>query len=609
MDAEQSARAAILDGSGLLAKLEDEQTVQSVTMQQLTSCKKKVAMALSPDKIRLMTNGSDAYLCGLQADSEASTSVEQLLRDLNVINAKLNNVVALVTNLQTKTAVGNAKGLDEAIEAARGAGISLPSSLIATTMVRAVTQAFADQDYDSLVHILQWKTDGLPEGAGSSEICIAAKVTDKDQAADLQVKLIMGCLLEAFRTADLKQQETALKTVVGLILVFRKVDLLSETFKKDVHDLVILADVVQNPSALRTAEMISNVATLRKGIEDNKNHRCYKVLCLLPAGRAFLAKVDDAMMNAKKDMATLTELSKLHASLLDIPLFAPKVGASELKYAYLAEHKKSMKDFVVGFLDVEGKLSDACKALHAAEIDACREHLRENFERLSIFSLDRAQQVMTAALASVNRALKVVGGVQLANVSLNSAVDAIGTSKSLGVAEVSLAGDTQELDSRLTEVKQLLIAIRAALPKFAEVAHKKAELDLRSSDVQAVIDKLSTRFVEGCSCTELSSFTACVRNQCRLALSSKFVEATAPHIGRLGDSKLTYSTTRHSPSDEQCATKILLSFMNARALHPRGGRCKRGGLCAPLPPPRCKDGGGVDFGAFGPAGSTPHGHF
>ena len=46
MDAEQAAKSALLDGEGLLNKLEDDQTVLSVTYQQLLACKNKIASVL-----------------------------------------------------------------------------------------------------------------------------------------------------------------------------------------------------------------------------------------------------------------------------------------------------------------------------------------------------------------------------------------------------------------------------------------------------------------------------------------------------------------------------------------------------------------------------------
>ena len=59
MDAEQAAKSALLDGEGLLNKLEDAETVLNVSYQQLLVCKKKIAYVLSLEKVRLLTHSVD----------------------------------------------------------------------------------------------------------------------------------------------------------------------------------------------------------------------------------------------------------------------------------------------------------------------------------------------------------------------------------------------------------------------------------------------------------------------------------------------------------------------------------------------------------------------
>ena len=146
LDAEQGARSAIVEGNGMTAKLEDEQTVTIVTPQQLAACKKKVSAALAPEKIRFLTNGSDARVCATQG--VADSDVEKLLQDLNVINAKLDGVRSLIQTLHCKSDGSNPGLLDDSIALARAAGIRVPTCLEALVLTRAMKKAEGNQDCD-----------------------------------------------------------------------------------------------------------------------------------------------------------------------------------------------------------------------------------------------------------------------------------------------------------------------------------------------------------------------------------------------------------------------------------------------------------------------------
>ena len=73
--------------------------IHNVTSNTMASIKKKVAAALAPEKIRLLTSGEESLITG---SGDSIDTVDKLLADLNDVNGKLDASVAMVTCLTSK---------------------------------------------------------------------------------------------------------------------------------------------------------------------------------------------------------------------------------------------------------------------------------------------------------------------------------------------------------------------------------------------------------------------------------------------------------------------------------------------------------------------------
>ena len=199
--AEQSVKGAIVDGNGMPSKLQDDQLIYGGTPRQLNSVKKKVAAALSPEKVMLITNGDQSLLVAFQDAGEASSEVEKLLKELMTINVQLEAATASVEALHHKEA-NNPDALSAGIEIARGSGLVIAPTLTAALLQRAIAKAASSGDNAEVAAIIQWNGDDDKVPGRDEGITLSALVKTGDEAKTLQESILMKRVLDLFRCAD-----------------------------------------------------------------------------------------------------------------------------------------------------------------------------------------------------------------------------------------------------------------------------------------------------------------------------------------------------------------------------------------------------------------------
>ena len=68
----------------------------------------------------------------------------------------------------------------------------------------------------------------------------------------------------------------------------------------------------------------TKVKRVRSTVLETRNHRLHKIVCLLPAGRVFVAKIDQTLMQHAADSDARDGLSKLVDRIPQTPLFVTK---------------------------------------------------------------------------------------------------------------------------------------------------------------------------------------------------------------------------------------------------------------------------------------------
>jgi len=533
--AEQSAKTAIVEGEGMITKLQDDQLLYVVTVNQLASIKKKVSAALSPEKIRLLTSGDDSLLADL-APSGPSSDGEKLLQELNSINAKLEGATSLVDALQSKD--GNVQALADGIEMARASGMRIVGSLTSVLLSRALSQAASQLDPEQMLSILQWKAGGGLEG----EVTISSLANTKGEADKLQEAVVMRRTLEIFRCAD-TNKESCVDDVVKAVLLFKHIVFVGEEFKVEFGCLTFLAEVLlecRSGAPIPTSRA-AELKDVRKQLCDNKNHRLHKILFLLPAGRLLMAKIDELLLQYTKHAANLVALQKLHDNLDAVPLFVPKAGV-DLRGALVVESKKAMKDYATALLDIDGKLPEAAKPECEQLLTACFKHLERNSERLWDHVLDRFQATLVETFGAANVALKIASGPssasqdqegksKVATESLAKTAEALSTCKALGIHDILGPSHTKDLNAKIAHHKAVIEAVRDAFPFLLAKAANKTELDVRGSALRSLAEAIGATDIatKPWACGEFKAFRAHVKSVCQTSLGNKLNELTSAY--------------------------------------------------------------------------------
>ncbi|CAK0886560.1 unnamed protein product, partial [Prorocentrum cordatum] len=545
-DAEQLAKTVLLESQGVITRLEDEQMVHGVTTANVITIKKKLNAALGPDKIKILTAGSEELITGASGTVD---NIDRLLGELNDVNSKIDAAAPLVAKLQSK---GEELGEDgesllEAMSSARSSGLRVPESLTFSVLNRGLSKAAGDKDYERAAAVVQWGSSGA-SGAGAG-VSLQVQVQDPLKAAVIQEKLIMRQLLDTVRTTDTGKPdsvEAMMKTLQGLSTVKIIEDVQdTSTFKPQLDDMAkmlrcmpVFSDSLE--VGARSAALTEAAAAKTK-ISEDRNHRFHKIFFFLPAGRHITARIDEQVLQSKQDIQTSQNLDKLVTSITNVPLFTPKEDA-DLRSPITIDNRKNLKTFCINVLELDGKLSEEYKQVNATKMKQVFDHRDAIVESIVAYCRSRQKLALEDAVKRVNQVLRLTDGLN-GNVDgeiatqivelFERALSEFAPLKQLGISDIFGTEKTKQIDEVFQAGKVAVQHIKEMIPSIVEVSKKKSPLDVRTSQLKGLAEWFvqlgpTGSRVASWSGTETYKFEKWLKTEVTRVLIAKVVQTITP---------------------------------------------------------------------------------
>ena len=367
----------------------------------------KVAEALSPDKLKLMTSSGDALQALASGDlsAEAEGSM-QLITELRDHEKKMRTTLPLIAALQDTKA--SCRAMVQALDDCEAANVKCTSALKEVCFQRATNAVFDIADFATWVALLKFVDD---EHEGTKYNIHWTCSGDAKAAAALQDAQVMSRIVEVFRSADLTNEKAALANLHAFLTNVASVEILNADLKAPMADFIkfglSLGSDGQFVGSPETTEIMQKI------VEDS-NHRLHKVVTLLPGGCLLLGRVQSFNRLRETDHKAEVALDKISLLVNMLKGYVRRENEKDSDHIDLALERGKYEEIQMVLRGFTNTVSEQFVTTHGDRISQVNKFLTDlgsNLQkRMFAFNVVSA----SPSFVSLNYAARVKGGKQVA---------------------------------------------------------------------------------------------------------------------------------------------------------------------------------------------------